>query len=100
MTGPPARKQPHNRFGGILRTWLRSTGFARLKRHANTLLGRQALNVTGALVVSDQGLGLLQQILPASVFGLRFNRVRERGRGWLLAGFQIEGVRAREAMAG
>jgi hypothetical protein len=31
--------------------------------------------------------------LGERIFGFRFNRVRERGRGWILAGFEIDGVR-------
>lgn len=42
----------------------------------------------------------LEARVDGSVFAFRFNRVRERGRGWILAGFQIEGARAREEVAG
>lgn len=33
-------------------------------------------------------------------YTLRFNRVRERGRGWVLAGFEVTDVATREAYAG
>jgi hypothetical protein len=35
----------------------------------------------------------LEAEMGDDVFAFRFNRVRERGRGWILAGFEIDGVR-------
>jgi len=36
----------------------------------------------------------MQVRAPDHVYTMRFNRVRERGRGWVLAGFEILGARA------
>jgi hypothetical protein len=51
-----------------------------------------------AFLVSERAFGdggELKAVLGGAEFRLRFNRARLRGRGWVLAGFEI--VEAREA---
>ena len=79
------------RLGQALRRWTAASGFPRHPRHANKRPGRQATDGAEGLAVSDQGLGLLQQMLPASVFGLRTEANIGVVAPWFLKSLDIPG---------
>ncbi|HYC35262.1 MAG TPA: hypothetical protein VEC19_02485 [Usitatibacter sp.] len=58
------------------------------------VLGTDATGRQDGFVVTDQGFtrgARVEVALGERSFGLTMNRVRERGRGWLLAGFEVAG---------
>lgn len=74
--------------------------------HGHALLYVPGLEPSGThdgFLVSDAVFakgGRIGVAVESLRYTLRFNRVRERGRGWVLAGFEVTDVTTREAYAG